>query len=37
MISDTAVTSRQAARPKITTAVYLTVSSRVRPAGTVSR
>ena len=37
MISDTAGTSRHAARPKITTAAYLTASSRVRPAGTVSR
>ena len=37
MIRDTADTSRHAASPKITTAAYLTDSSRVRPAGTVSR
>ena len=37
MISDTADTSRHAASPKMTTAMYLTDSSRVRPAGTVSR
>src|SRR5215469_8129991 len=37
MISESAVTSRQVARLNTQTAAYLTASSRVRPAGTVSR
>src|SRR5215469_330022 len=36
MISESAVTSRQVARLNTQTAAYLTASSRVRPAGTVS-
>ena len=36
-ISAAAATVAHAARPKITTAAYLTASSRVRPAGTASR
>ena len=36
-ISAATATSAHAARQKITTAAYLTPSSRVRPAGTASR
>ena len=35
--SATAETMNVAARPNVTTAAYLTASSRVRPAGTASR
>ena len=37
MMLPTSATSRAAANAKTTMAAYLTTSSRVRPAGTVSR